>query len=521
MLEKIIKYYTMRRFGTTIHVMEVPKGAGNDFIITACIGDRAKRQPLTEIKHKWLEDNGHKRIGGINGGFFDNTRILPYGLLYIDSGFLLGNSWVNDSFLELIHQDGRLHIDDVAVNEFKSKYPRANWAISLSYSLIIDGKINIRNKEKFSWANTAEPRTLFGDNAEKYIFVVTEGRLTNEKGLTADESAQLMLELGCKTAINADGGGSSAMDLEGRIQNKYYANRALTDGILIYARPGVKYKIERGNGEAKKNILFIGDPGHGGSDRANRGATGYIEADGVLDVALFWKTLMEKDGYKVKLTREIDKTLSLYDRAEMANGWSGNFLISFHTNAGDPSAHGIETFYTLNNEWGNKQHSEEAKRVATIVQRHMVQATGLRDRGTKTRLVTTQGSQIQGKDFYAMTRRSNMPAIIVEMGFHTNSKEEALLKTKEFRLKLAEAIHAAVREAYPLTSSISPVTTKKADTLEVTASALRVRTDKMGEEIGMLHRGDIVEKIGEHPDKDWHIVRKGRLIGFVSADFLK
>ncbi|ABR46635.1 Exopolysaccharide biosynthesis protein [Alkaliphilus metalliredigens QYMF] len=225
--------YTMRRYDTTIHVLEVPK---QGVVIMPCLGDRTKRQPVQQIRHSYFEANGYKRIGAVNGGFFDGNRTLPYGMFYVDSGFLLSESWAGDAFLELVHENGKLHIDDITANQLKTKYKKANWAISLSYSLVVGGKMNIMKGDKFPFTNQSHPRTLIGDNQENYIFVVTEGRMTKEKGLTAVESARVMLELGCNTAINADGGGSSAMDVEGKIQNKYYDNRAVADGILIYTK---------------------------------------------------------------------------------------------------------------------------------------------------------------------------------------------------------------------------------------------------------------------------------------------
>lgn len=212
-----------------------------------------------------------------------------------------------------------------------------------------------------------------------------------------------------------------------------------------------------------EDLLLISDQGHGGTDKANRGPTGYIEADGVLDIGLRFRKLLNDAGYNVKMTREKDETVALYARAEMANRWKGNFFISLHTNAGPETAHGIETFYTLNNEWGNKQHHTEAKRVAAIIQKSLVEATGLRDRGIKTRLVDNPSSPIDKKDYYAVIRRSNMPAIIVEMGFHTNRQEEALLKTTAFREKLAQALLQGIKEAYPMNPTNTPQVENKVE----------------------------------------------------------
>lgn len=196
-------------------------------------------------------------------------------------------------------------------------------------------------------------------------------------------------------------------------------------------------------------MKIVIDPGHGGTDRANRGPTGYIEADGVLDIALRLKDILVENGYEVLLTREEDETVELYKRTEIANQWQGQLFISLHTNAGGTYANGIETFYSYNGEWG-KRFFQEARRVAEIIQRRLVQATGLADRGIKTRLVKNSASSIYGKDYYAVIRRSKMPALITELGFHSNPTEEALLKTEGFRQKLADALAQGIKEAYPM-----------------------------------------------------------------------
>ena len=196
------------------------------------------------------------------------------------------------------------------------------------------------------------------------------------------------------------------------------------------------------------------DPGHGGSERANRGPTGYVEADGVLDISLKLRKLLVDAGYTVMMTREKDETVELYKRPEKANLWKGELLISVHSNAAaDQNAGGVETFHTLVNEWNNQTHYREAKRVAEIVQNKLVSATGLRNRGIKTRLINNAASPINGKDFYAVIRRANMAALIVEVAFHSNPKEEALLKTDDFRTKAAVAMFNAIKEAYPITSA--------------------------------------------------------------------
>jgi hypothetical protein len=56
------------------------------------------------------------------------------------------------------------------------------------------------------------PRTALCTNEQKIIFVVVDGRQPQlSVGMTLDELADLMVGVGCTTAMNTDGGGSSVM----------------------------------------------------------------------------------------------------------------------------------------------------------------------------------------------------------------------------------------------------------------------------------------------------------------------
>ena len=195
-------------------------------------------------------------------------------------------------------------------------------------------------------------------------------------------------------------------------------------------------------------LLIVIDAGHGGKCRANRGPTGYVEADGVLDIALRLYDMLVIAGYKVYLTRDTDTTVSLQQRADLANNLSADLFISLHTNAGPEAARGIETFYT--------HDSAEAKRVAGIIQQSLVDGTGWTNRGIKTRLIDNPKSPIFRKDYYAVIRNTNMPALILETGFHTNFIEEALLKQEGIRQLIAKAILKGIKQAYPLEHTYTP-----------------------------------------------------------------
>ncbi len=84
------------------------------------------------------------------------------------------------------------------------------------------GPILLREGHTFDWTHRPErhPRTVIGWNRESLFLVVVDGR---QKGLSIGmnytELSSLMLRLGCKEAMNLDGGGSSTLWLGGRVMN--------------------------------------------------------------------------------------------------------------------------------------------------------------------------------------------------------------------------------------------------------------------------------------------------------------
>ena len=89
--------------------------------------------------------------------------------------------------------------------------------------LIEQGKINVRTREESIAQDIAvgrAPRTALGITADgSLLLVVVDGRSSSSQGMSLQELAEFMLQLGAKDALNLDGGGSSEMVLKGRIVN--------------------------------------------------------------------------------------------------------------------------------------------------------------------------------------------------------------------------------------------------------------------------------------------------------------
>ena len=165
--------------------------------------------------------------------------------------------------------------------------------------------------------------------------------------------------------------------------------------------------------------IFI-DPGHGGADPGAVGSSGLTESSVNLDVALRLGELLTESRQSVKYSKTTNISMTLAERARLANEWGANYFVSIHCNAAENStAHGTETFCY--------RADTTAERLAKSVQNNLVSQIGLRDRGVKTANFT-------------VLRLTTMPAILVELAFISNPEEERLLSSNRFRQNCAIGI---------------------------------------------------------------------------------
>jgi N-acetylmuramoyl-L-alanine amidase len=87
------------------------------------------------------------------------------------------------------------------------------------------------------------------------------------------------------------------------------------------------------------------DPGHGGSNLGALGATGLREKQLTLTLANLVAARLREHGIAVTLTRETDRTLTLRQRADLANKLPADIFVSIHANASPTRAQtGYETY---------------------------------------------------------------------------------------------------------------------------------------------------------------------------------
>lgn len=173
------------------------------------------------------------------------------------------------------------------------------------------------------------------------------------------------------------------------------------------------------------NLIVI-DPGHGGVDRGTHW-NGLSEKILTLDVAKRVETILRDNGVTTVMTRRTDRSVSLDDRAVMANRFPNSLLVSIHFNANRITGiSGYETFY----------RSDSGKRIAQTIQQSLAKSVPGKNRG------------ITNNNFAVLTRTKGL-AVLIECGFISNKAEAARCGSAAHRQKLAEAIARGIMRASP------------------------------------------------------------------------
>lgn len=206
--------------------------------------------------------------------------------------------------------------------------------------------------------------------------------------------------------------------------------------------PSVLARKELGNEKPLKTILL--DPGHGGMDGGAVSPTGTIEKDINLNIGIKLKGELEKQGFKVIMTREEDKGLyseggtvrqkkreDLSNRAKMIVEGNCDIFVSIHLNMfPQRKYYGAQVWYASN---------EGSKKLASIMQ------------GDFKAYLDNTNNRIEkpAKDDYWILRSvGEIPAVLVECGFLSNEIEELKLKTDVYQEKIAKIIALSIQSYF-------------------------------------------------------------------------
>jgi N-acetylmuramoyl-L-alanine amidase len=183
-------------------------------------------------------------------------------------------------------------------------------------------------------------------------------------------------------------------------------------------------------------LTIVVDPGHGGPDTGAIGPSGTYEKNNNLAIGLDLAGLLRSAGANVIMTRstDISPTTGTYSelsdlqaRTKIANDAKADLFICIHNDSfSNPAAGGTTTYYS-----SDSPVASQSKDLADNIQSELVKTISLANRGTK------------DAAFYVI-KNTEMPAVLVEVGFISNPTEEKLLASSDFQQETAQGIYQGI-----------------------------------------------------------------------------
>ncbi|MBQ3527116.1 MAG: N-acetylmuramoyl-L-alanine amidase [Clostridia bacterium] len=195
------------------------------------------------------------------------------------------------------------------------------------------------------------------------------------------------------------------------------------------------------------SVAVVIDPGHGGEDGGCIGGDGTLEKELNLSVAKKVYDILTFAGIKCEMTRKDDvmlydaysdlndysgvkKTYDLKNRVRIAKESECKLFVSIHMNKfADEEYKGLQVYYSAN----NSDSITAALRIQSTVKDSL--------QNDNEREIKRAGSNIY------ILHRSQMPAVLVECGFLSNSSELEMLKDSDYQKSLALCISAGITDA--------------------------------------------------------------------------
>jgi N-acetylmuramoyl-L-alanine amidase len=224
-----------------------------------------------------------------------------------------------------------------------------------------------------------------------------------------------------------------------------------------------------GQGTGRKRTIVV-DAGHGGIDPGTHGATGLQEKNVVLAVAKKLKDALVASGrYRVQLTRDSDVFIPLRERVNIARVAHGDLFVSLHADSNERHDIRGASVYTLSEDGSDREAAKLAEKenmsdviagvdlagenspVASILidlaqrdtmnrsARFAETVVATLPQATPVRVTTPHRAA-----GFAVLKAPDVPAVLIELGYLTNSGDEAEMATESWRSRVAQAILSAI-----------------------------------------------------------------------------
>lgn len=199
-----------------------------------------------------------------------------------------------------------------------------------------------------------------------------------------------------------------------------------------------------------KKITIVIDPGHSNKSTNEKepispsskelklkdtlGATGVNtkmpEYETTMGISLELEKILKERGYNVILTKDsVSKQMSNIERAEVGNRANADLLIRIHCDSfGSPNAHGASMLVPSVEGYITDSVYQKSSYYGKKIIDTYTSELGIHNRGVVTR------SDLTGFNW------SKVPVVLLELGFISNPKEDALLSNPKNHYKIALSI---------------------------------------------------------------------------------
>ncbi len=262
----------------------------------------------------------------------------------------------------------------------------------------------------------------------------------------------------------------SERDFNAKVGSKHAFSSQNNQDVKTVANEGKSwfFNNEDRPRKARKKVIVL-DPGHGGKDPGAIGVYGKTyEKNITLAMGKELKSILEKKGYTVYLTRSTDVFIPLRQRVKIAQRHKADLFMSIHADSAlNRNATGLSV-YTLSEKASDKEaealaerenkvdiiggvdFSENSKEINDILislsqtdsrNKSSKFATYMVNEMSKTVKLVNNTHRFAG---FAVLKAPDIPSVLLEMGYLSNRNEEKLLKQSSYRKKLADSASKAI-----------------------------------------------------------------------------
>ncbi len=382
------------------------------------------------------------------------------------------------------------------VRSIRSSAPKDNQSVRLVFDLTQRAKIRVAERQ----------------NGGVHILVFT---------LVAEGGANATLVRKAAVAAPVTISQLQPMRLSPGSANPFTTNKpSIVAGITTGVTPRSS-RVSAGSGD---RVVVAIDAGHGGQDPGAISPNGLKEKNVTIAVARRLQALLNDDPqFKPVLTRNGDYFISVMGRSDVARKQGANMLVSIHADAAPNRSANGASVWVLSNRRANsemagwlEQHEKQSEllggagdmlansqadpylsQAVLDLQFGHSQRVGYDVALKMLRLLQRVGSLHKRRPEHAslgVLRSPDIPSLLVETGFVSNSKEERLLGSSAYQDKIAGAIYNGLRDyflAHPLQAD-PKIESRPLDNVASTSSRVGGKT-----QIHMVKRSETLSGIAD------------------------